>query len=109
MLTASSLAEQVRLGGQWQLPCSGFNGLLNDHGVIWAGTANGTVYAFDGWTRAFVKELTCHQDAIRSMCSLTGSDAVLTGSGSCDGSIAVWASLPGSKRDAEASASPEDA
>ncbi len=64
--------------------CTGFNVCLAMGDTLWAGAHNGSIFTWDLQTHNFIKELRCHDDAVRSLCRM-GSTRMLSGSGSGDG------------------------
>ena len=81
--------EPVHFGGRWRLDCGGFNCLARAPDAIWGGANDGSVYLWNPESRMMMKHLTAHVDAVRSIC-VVGSELILSGAGSKDGSIVVW-------------------
>eukprot|EP00051_Salpingoeca_urceolata_P029413 m.6731 g.6731 ORF g.6731 m.6731 type:complete len:893 (-) comp2717_c0_seq2:124-2802(-) len=80
---------------QWLVEASGFNTLLHVNNTVWAGANDGSVYVWDSTDFGPLYELRGHNDSVRSLTMIETPAGqpplVLSGSGSGDGSLAVWA------------------
>lgn len=68
---------------------NGFRTLIQANNKIWAGSKNGKISVFCAKTFEHEKSINAHKDTIRSIC-LVNNRFVVSGSGSKDGTIAIW-------------------
>lgn len=74
----------------WLLDTQGISVLRAVGGTMWCGSTEGSVYIWDLHTHHPIQELRGHTDSVRSLCAVQDGRSVASGSGSHDGSIAMY-------------------
>lgn len=72
------------------LDTNGINVLHVVNNCMWCGSVDGSVFIWNLHSHSPIQELRGHTDSVRSICTVHGGKLVASGSGSHDGSIAIY-------------------
>ncbi|XP_033730391.1 DENN domain-containing protein 3-like [Pecten maximus] len=77
------------MGEPIKLEAKGISIMVKLKNRMWIGTKSGIMYVVDIETRAKIKDLKAHYDAVRALCC-ADDRYVISGAGSSDGKIIIW-------------------